>query len=119
EYGNVDQVRELVSKAHARGMRVVMDLVIGHTSDQHQWFAEARSSTDNPYRDYYIWSPTKDRYNDARVIFLDTETSNWTWDESAGAYYWHRFFSHQPNLNYDNPTVHREILDVVRFWLDL
>ena len=119
EYGSVDDVRELVDKAHARNMRVVMDLVMNHTSDDHAWFTEARSSKDNPYRDYYMWSDTADRYPEARIIFVDTEVSNWTWDEKAGQFYWHRFFGHQPDLNYDNPKVHEEMLNVVRFWLDL
>jgi len=118
-YGTVDDVRELVSRAHDMGMRVVMDLVLNHTSDQHPWFQSARSSPTSPHRDYYVWSDTKNRYNDARIIFVDTETSNWTWDESAGAYYWHRFFSHQPDLNYDNPKVHEEMVDICRFWLDV
>ncbi len=119
DYGSVDDVREFVAKAHERGMRVIMDLVINHTSDLHPWFQQARSSPDNPYRDWYMWSDSNQRYKDARIIFVDTETSNWTWDEQAGAYYWHRFFSHQPDLNYDNPEVRAEILRVVRFWLDL
>ena len=119
DYGNVEDVRELVSKAHQRGMRVIMDLVIGHTSDQHPWFQQARSSPDNPYRDWYMWSDSNQRFPDARIIFVDTETSNWSWDEQAGMFYWHRFFAHQPNLNYDNPAVRQEILDIVRFWLDI
>ena len=119
DYGTVDDVRELVEQAHARGMRVVMDLVVNHTSDQHPWFKEARSDPSSPKRDWYMWSDTPTRYADARVIFIDTETSNWTWDEKAGAYYWHRFFSHQPDLNYDNPDVRAAMLDVCRFWLDL
>ncbi|MGH7749867.1 MAG: alpha-amylase family glycosyl hydrolase, partial [Candidatus Dormibacteria bacterium] len=119
EYGTVDDVRTLVQEAHARGMRVIMDMVMNHTSDQHPWFQQARSSPDNPYRDWYVWSDTKNRYIDARIIFIDTETSNWTWDEQAAAYYWHRFFSHQPDLNYDNPAVREEMKNVVRFWLDL
>ncbi|MBV8527862.1 MAG: maltose alpha-D-glucosyltransferase [Candidatus Dormibacteraeota bacterium] len=119
EYGTVADVRTLVQEAHARGMRVIMDMVMNHTSDQHPWFQQARSSPDNPYRDWYVWSDTKSRYTDARIIFIDTETSNWTWDEQAGAYYWHRFFSHQPDLNYDNPQVREEMKNVVRFWLDL
>ena len=118
-YGTVDDVRELVSRAHGLGMRVVMDLVLNHTSDQHPWFQSARSSPDSPHRDYYVWSDTKNRYTDARIIFVDTETSNWTWDDSAGAYYWHRFFSHQPDLNYDNPKVREEMVDICRFWLDV
>ena len=119
EYGSVDDVRELVHLAHRRGIRVIMDLVVNHTSDQHEWFKQSRSSKDNPYRDYYMWSDTKGRYQDARIIFVDTETSNWTWDDEAGAYFWHRFFSHQPDLNYDNPKVHEEMFKAVRFWLDL
>ena len=119
EYGTVDDVRRLVEEAHRHGMRVIMDLVVNHTSDQHPWFQQARSSPDNPYRDWYVWSATKNRYTDARVIFVDTETSNWTWDEQAGRYYWHRFFSHQPDLNYDNPEVREEFKNVCRFWLDL
>ncbi|HEX6539466.1 MAG TPA: maltose alpha-D-glucosyltransferase [Candidatus Dormibacteraeota bacterium] len=119
EYGSVDDVRRLMEAAHARGMRVIMDMVMNHTSDQHPWFQQARSSPDNPYRDWYVWSDTKNRYTDARIIFVDTETSNWTWDEQAGAYYWHRFFSHQPDLNYDNPQVREEMKNVCRFWLDL
>jgi maltose alpha-D-glucosyltransferase/alpha-amylase len=112
-------VRNLVEAAHLRGMRVIMDLVMNHTSDQHPWFQQARSSPDNRYRDWYVWSDTKNRYADARIIFVDTETSNWTWDEVAGQYYWHRFFSHQPDLNYDNPAVRDEMLNVCRFWLDV
>jgi maltose alpha-D-glucosyltransferase/alpha-amylase len=119
EYGSVDDVRRLVAQAHRRGMRVIMDLVMNHTSDQHPWFQEARSSPDSPRRDWYVWSETKQRYTDARIIFIDTESSNWTWDDRAGAYYWHRFFSHQPDLNYDNPGVWQAMIDVVRFWLDV
>jgi len=118
-YGSVDDVRELVTRAHAIGMRVVMDLVLNHTSDQHPWFQSARSSPTSPHRDYYVWSETKNRYTDARIIFVDSETSNWTWDDSAQAYYWHRFFSHQPDLNYDNPEVREEMVNICRFWLDL
>ncbi len=119
EYGSVEDVAQLLREAHARGMRVIMDMVMNHTSDQHPWFQEARSSPSNPRHDWYVWSDTVNRYTDARIIFIDTETSNWTWDDSAGAYYWHRFFSHQPDLNYDNPEVRQAMLDVVRFWLDL
>ncbi len=119
EYGTVDDVRELVEKAHERGMRVIMDMVMNHTSDQHPWFQESRSSPGSPKRDWYMWSETKQRYQDARIIFIDTESSNWTWDDQAGAYYWHRFFSHQPDLNYDNPQVREAMINAVRFWLDL
>jgi maltose alpha-D-glucosyltransferase/alpha-amylase len=108
-----------VDAAHARGIRVIMDLVLNHTSDQHPWFQAARSSPDSPYRDYYVWSDTTDRYRDARIIFLDTETSNWTWDEKAGQYFWHRFYSTQPDLNFDNPAVRQEMLNIMKHWLDM
>jgi maltose alpha-D-glucosyltransferase / alpha-amylase len=119
DYGNVDDVRIFVEAAHSRGIRVIADLVMNHTSADHDWFQQARSSPDNPYRDWYVWSDTPKKYEDARIIFIDTEPSNWTWDEQAKAYYWHRFFSHQPDLNYDNPDVQDEMLRVLRFWLDL
>ncbi len=119
DYGTVDDFVSLVDGAHSRGIRVIADLVMNHTSSEHPWFKEARSSPDSPRRDWYVWSDTDQRYQDARIIFIDTETSNWTWDPVAGAYYWHRFFSHQPDLNYDNPEVQEAMLDVVRFWLDL
>jgi maltose alpha-D-glucosyltransferase / alpha-amylase len=119
EYGTVDDVRRLLDEAHQRGIRVVMDMVMNHTSDQHPWFQSARSSPDSPYRDWYVWSDTQQKYTDARIIFVDTESSNWTWDDKAGAYFWHRFFSHQPDLNYDNPEVRAAMLDAVRFWLGL
>jgi maltose alpha-D-glucosyltransferase/alpha-amylase len=119
EYGTVQDVRRFLDEAHRRGMRVIMDLVMNHTSDQHPWFQDARSSPKSAHRDWYVWSETTTRYQDARIIFLDTETSNWTWDEQAGAFFWHRFFSHQPDLNYDNPKVHKAMLDVFRYWLDM
>ena len=119
DYGNVDDVHELIEAAHARRIRVIADLVMNHTSSDHPWFQDSRSSPDNPKRDWYVWSDTVHRYEDARIIFIDTETSNWTWDDTAGAYYWHRFFSHQPDLNYDNPEVQEAMLEVLRFWLDL
>jgi maltose alpha-D-glucosyltransferase / alpha-amylase len=119
DYGNVDDVRIFIEAAHSRGIRVIADLVMNHTSSDHEWFQQARSSPDNPYRDWYVWSDTPKKYEDARIIFIDTEPSNWTWDEQAKAYYWHRFFSHQPDLNYDNPDVQDEMLRVLRFWLDL
>ena len=118
DYGTVDDMRTFVDAAHQRGIRVIADLVMNHTSIDHPWFQEARSSPDNPKRDWYVWSPTDDRYSDARVIFVDAEASNWTWDPVAGAYYWHRFFSHQPDLNYDNPEVREEMISVLNFWLD-
>jgi len=118
EYGTVDDVHELLEASHARGIRVIADMVMNHTSDQHLWFQESRQPGSDK-RDWYVWSDTDERYNDARIIFVDTESSNWTWDHTAGAYYWHRFFSHQPDLNYDNPDVQEAMLDVVRFWLQL
>ncbi len=119
EYGTVDDFKQLLSAAHSRGIRVIADLVINHTSDKHRWFQEARQSRDSPKRNWYVWSDTDQGYAAARVIFTDTERSNWTWDEEAEAFYWHRFFSHQPDLNYDNPEVRQAMLDVVSFWLEL
>ena len=118
-YGTLDDFQTFLTAAHARGLRVIIELVVNHTSDQHAWFVEARSSTDNPRRDWYVWSDTDDRYRDVRIIFIDTELSNWAWDPVSKAYYWHRFFSHQPDLNYDNPAVREEIWKVMKFWLDL
>jgi maltose alpha-D-glucosyltransferase / alpha-amylase len=119
DYGTVEDFRAFVDAAHQRQIRVIADLVMNHTSSDHPWFQEARSSPDSPKRDWYVWSDTDDGYPDARVIFVDTEPSNWTWDPLAGQYYWHRFFSHQPDLNYENPEVQDEMLRVLRFWLDL
>jgi maltose alpha-D-glucosyltransferase/alpha-amylase len=119
DYGSVDDFRSLVDGAHERRMRVIADLVMNHTSSDHPWFQEARSSPDSPKRDWYVWSDTNERYPGARIIFVDTEASNWTWDPVAGQYYWHRFFSHQPDLNYDNPEVQDAMLDVLRFWLEI
>jgi maltose alpha-D-glucosyltransferase / alpha-amylase len=119
DYGVIEEVRRFIDEAHQRGMRVIADLVMNHTSSDHPWFQEARSSPDSPKRDWYVWSDSNERYPEARIIFLDTETSNWTWDSQAGAYFWHRFFHHQPDLNYDNPEVQDAMLDVLRFWLDL
>jgi len=119
EYGSLEDFRHLIEGAHERGIRVISDLVMNHTSDQHPWFQEARSEPHAAKRDWYVWSDTVNRYREARVIFVDTERSNWTWDEQAGAYYWHRFFRHQPDLNYDNPEVQEAMLEVVRFWLEL
>ncbi len=118
EFGTVDDVADLLEQAHGRGIRVISDMVMNHTSDQHPWFQEARQPG-SAKRDWYVWSDTEQRYADARIIFVDTETSNWTWDPVAGAYYWHRFFSHQPDLNYDHPEVQDAMLEVVRFWLGL
>src|SRR5687768_2746472 len=119
DYGTVDDVRDFIEAAHQRGIRVIADLVMNHTSSDHPWFQEARSAPDSPKRDWYVWSDTVHKYEEARIIFTDTETSNWTWDEQAGAYFWHRFFSHQPDLNFDNPEVQEAMLEVLRFWLDL
>jgi maltose alpha-D-glucosyltransferase/alpha-amylase len=119
DYGTVDDFRTLIEAAHERGIRVIADLVMNHTSSDHPWFQEARTHPASPKRDWYVWSDTDTRYPEVRIIFLDTEVSNWTWDPVAGQYYWHRFFSHQPDLNYDNPEVQDAMLDVLRFWLDL
>ena len=118
EFGDVDDVAGLLDAAHARGIRVIADMVMNHTSDQHPWFQESRVPGSDK-RDWYVWSDNDNAYADARIIFVDTETSNWTWDHDAQAYYWHRFFHHQPDLNYDNPEVAGAMLDAVRFWLDL
>jgi maltose alpha-D-glucosyltransferase / alpha-amylase len=119
EYGTLGDAVELVEEAHKRGMRIVADLVMNHTSDQHPWFQESRQDRTNPKADWYVWSDDDSRYPEARVIFVDHEKSNWTHDPVRGQYYWHRFFSHQPDLNYDNPEVADTMLDVVRFWLDI
>lgn len=119
EYGTLEDFKDFLKAAHARGIRVIADLVLNHTSDQHPWFQEARRSPDSPRRNWYVWSDTDQKYTDARIIFVDTERSNWSWDEQAGAFYWHRFFRHQPDLNFDNPEVQQAILDVVSFWLEL
>jgi maltose alpha-D-glucosyltransferase/alpha-amylase len=118
-YGTIEHFREFIDAAHGRGLRVITELVLNHTSDQHPWFKEARSSPDNPRRDWYVWSDSDDRYRDVRIIFLDTEQSNWAWDPVSKSHYWHRFFSHQPDLNYDNPTVREEMWQVMKFWLDM
>ncbi|HJR46000.1 MAG TPA: maltose alpha-D-glucosyltransferase [Actinomycetota bacterium] len=118
EYGNLNDFMEFMDTAHEKGMRVVADFVVNHTSNEHPWFEESRKPGSDK-RDWYVWSDTVKRYEDARIIFIDTEKSNWTWDEEAGAYYWHRFFSHQPDLNYDNEEVQENVLAALRFWLDL
>jgi maltose alpha-D-glucosyltransferase/alpha-amylase len=119
DYGTLRDFRTFVREAHRRGLRVITELVINHTSDQHPWFVEARSNRKNARRDWYVWSDTDQKYTEARIIFTDTETSNWTWDQESSQYYWHRFFSHQPDLNFDNPQVVRAVMRVMRFWLDL
>ncbi len=118
-YGVLEDFKELVKAVHARGMRLIADLVVNHTSDQHPWFQAARLDRRSSYRNYYVWSDTGREYAGARIIFLDTEKSNWTWDATAGQYFWHRFYSSQPDLNYDSPEVQDEILCVMKFWLDI
>ena len=118
EYGTLNDFMEFLDAAHSKGMRVVSDFVVNHTSDQHPWFQESRQPG-SAKRDWYVWSDTDKKYEDARIIFVDTEKSNWTWDEEAGAYYWHRFFSHQPDLNYDNEDGQENVLAALRVWLDL
>jgi maltose alpha-D-glucosyltransferase/alpha-amylase len=117
-YGKMAEFQAFLNEAHRRGLKVITDLVVNHTSDQHPWFQEARRDPASPKRNYYVWSDTDQKYQGARIIFVDTEKSNWTWDPEAKAYYWHRFFSHQPDLNYDNPEVQAAMLDAMRFWLD-
>jgi maltose alpha-D-glucosyltransferase/alpha-amylase len=119
EFGTLPDFSELVAQAHARGIRIITDLAINHTSDQHPWFQASRSDPEGPYGDFYVWSDDPEKYADARIIFVDTETSNWTFDPVRRQYFWHRFFSHQPDLNFENPAVQQAIIDVVRFWLDL
>lgn len=119
EYGAVEDFRNLLYEAHNRGLRVLGELVLNHTSDQHQWFLEAKKGPSSPYFDYYVWSDNPDRYGEARIIFSDVEMSNWTYCRENGLYYWHRFFHHQPDLNYENPRVREEMIRVIRFWLDM
>ena len=119
-YGDMDDFKAFMEEAHRRGIRVLTELVINHTSDQHPWFQRARlAPKGSPQRDFYVWSDTDERYAGTRIIFIDTEKSNWAWDPEAGAYYWHRFYSHQPDLNFDNEAVLEEIIEVLNYWLDL
>ncbi|REK19504.1 MAG: maltose alpha-D-glucosyltransferase [Planctomycetota bacterium] len=119
-YGTLGDFKTFVREAHARGLRVITELVINHTSDQHPWFQRARhAKPGSPERDYYVWSDTPEKYQDARIIFKDFEVSNWAWDPIAKAYYWHRFYSHQPDLNFDNPRVQRSVFEVLDYWLEL
>jgi maltose alpha-D-glucosyltransferase / alpha-amylase len=120
DYGTIAEFKDFVAAAHARGIRVIIELVINHTSDQHPWFQRARASRpDSAARNYYVWSDSDKKYADTRIIFVDTEKSNWTWDPVANAFFWHRFYSHQPDLNFDNPKVLKEVLAAMRFWLDM
>jgi maltose alpha-D-glucosyltransferase/alpha-amylase len=118
-YGTLDDFRAFLQEAHRRGLRVITEAVVNHTSDQHPWFQESRSSRDNPRRNWYVWSDTDDRYRGVRIIFVDTEMSNWTWDPVSKAYYWHRFFSHQPDLNFDNPEVCEAVWNALKFWMEM
>ncbi len=119
EFGTLPEFIELVSQAHARGIRIVTDLVMNHTSDQHPWFQASRADPEGPYGDFYVWSDNDEKYADARIIFVDTEVSNWTFDPIRRQFFWHRFFSHQPDLNFENPDVQEAMFDIVRFWMDL
>ncbi|OJT24496.1 maltose alpha-D-glucosyltransferase [Archangium sp. Cb G35] len=119
DYGTLADFQRLVDEAHKRDIRIISELVVNHTSDQHAWFQESRRDPKSPKRDFYVWSDTDEKYRGTRIIFTDTERSNWTWDPVAKQYFWHRFFSHQPDLNYDNPEVQEAMLDVMRFWLNM
>ena len=119
DYGTLEDFKVFLDEAHARGMRVITDLVMNHTSDQHPWFQEARASQDSPKRDYYVWSPTDEKYQEVRIIFLDSQTSNWAYDPHTAEYYFHRFYPQQPDLNYDNPEVQQAMLDIMDFWLNM
>lgn len=119
-YGNLDDFKEFLAAAHQRGIRVIIELIVNHTSDQHPWFQRARRAPKGSVeRDFYVWSDTPEKYQEARIIFQDFETSNWSWDPLAKAYYWHRFYSHQPDLNYDNPAVRQAVFEVLDFWLEM
>jgi len=119
DVGSLEDFKAFLDGAHHRGLRVIVDFVLNHTSDQHPWFQASRSDPEGPYGDFYVWSDTDDGWSKARIIFVDTESSNWTWDPVRGQYFWHRFYSHQPDLNFDNPAVHQAMFDALAFWLDL
>jgi maltose alpha-D-glucosyltransferase/alpha-amylase len=119
EYGTLDDFRQLVELAHARDIRVIADMVMNHTSDQHPWFVDSSSSRDAPKRDYYLWSSTDQKFQQARIIFVDSQKSNWQFDPHTGEYYFHRFYPQQPDLNYDNPDIRSGMTDILKFWLDL
>src|SRR4051794_17574075 len=119
-YGTLKDFKVFMAEAHSRNLRVVTELVFNHTSDQHPWFQRSRrAQPGTPWRDFYVWSDTPERFRDARIIFKDFEPSNWSWDPVAQRYYWHRFYAHQPDLNFDHPPVHQEIQKALDFWLDL
>jgi maltose alpha-D-glucosyltransferase/alpha-amylase len=119
EFGTLDEFKELVTKAHERNMRIVIDYPLNHTSDQHDWFQQSREDPDGPFGDFYVWSDTDDKYPNIRIIFIDSEDSNWAFDPVRRQFYFHRFFSHQPDLNFENPEVRQATLDVIRHWMDL
>jgi maltose alpha-D-glucosyltransferase/alpha-amylase len=119
EFGTLDEFKDLVTKAHERNMRIIIDFPLNHTSDQHEWFHQSRSNPSGPYGDYYVWSDTDEKYENIRIIFVDTEESNWSFDPVRRQFFFHRFFSHQPDLNFDNPAVRDAVMDIMRFWLDL
>ena len=119
DIGTMDDFQEFLDSAHSRGIRVIIDVVMNHTSDQHPWFQASRSEPNGPFGNFYVWNDTDEPYSDARVIFVDTEPSNWTWDPVRQQYFWHRFYSHQPDLNFENPAVHQAMLDALTFWLEV
>ncbi|HCV79009.1 MAG TPA: alpha-amylase, partial [Pseudomonas sp.] len=120
DYGTMADAKRFIAEAHARGLRVITELVINHTSDQHPWFQRARrAKMGSAARNFYVWSDDDQKYDGTRIIFLDTEKSNWTWDPVAGQYFWHRFYSHQPDLNFDNPQVMKAVISIMRYWLDM
>jgi maltose alpha-D-glucosyltransferase / alpha-amylase len=118
-YGTLEDFQTFLAAAHLRRIRVIIEMVVNHTSDQHPWFREARSSRESPKRDWYVWSETDTRYQNVPIVFVDTESSNWAWDPVSKSYYWHRFFSHQPDLNFDNPAVFEAVWEIMKFWLNL
>lgn len=115
-YGTLRDFDELVQAAHERGIRIIIDMVVNHTSDEHPWFRASREDPEGPFGDFYVWADDDTQFSDARIIFIDTEESNWTFDPVRRQFFWHRFFSHQPDLNYENPAVQEAILNVARFW---
>jgi maltose alpha-D-glucosyltransferase/alpha-amylase len=119
DFGTLEDFKAFLDAAHARGLRVVTDMVMNHCSEEHPWFQAARADRHSPYRDYFVWSDTPEKFTETRIIFLDVEPSNWTYDEVAGQYFWHRFYASQPDLNFDNPAVHEEMFNILRFWLDM
>ena len=118
DYGTMEDFEELIAQLHHRGMRIMTDLALNHTSSDHPWFQASRTDPTGPYGDFYVWGDDPERYPEIRVIFTDVETSNWTWDDQRGQYYFHRFYSHQPDLNYDNPAVQEEVFKILSFWMD-